>query len=96
MIDKKLVYKELDKVVDPEINLPITEMNLVDKVEIKDNDVTVEFHFTTPMCPPGFAMKIGQDIKQLVGQVKGVKSVHVKISGHFLAEQINAELEKNA
>jgi len=96
MIDKKLVYKELDKVVDPEVNIPITEMELVGKVEIHGDEVNVEFHFTTPLCPPAFALKIGQDVKHLVGKVPEVKKVKVKINNHFLADQINQELEKDA
>ncbi|TAL48325.1 DUF59 domain-containing protein [archaeon] len=96
MIDRKLVYKELDKVMDPEISMPITEMGLVDKVSIKGSTVSVQLHFTTPMCPPALGLKMGQDIKSTLKNVNGVKSVIVKVSNHYFAEQINKELsDKN-
>jgi ATP-binding protein involved in chromosome partitioning len=92
MVDRKLVYKELDKVLDPEIGMPITEMGLVDKVSIKGSTVSVGLHFTTPMCPPAFGLKMGQDIKKFIKQVNGVKKVNVKVKNNYFSEQINKEL----
>jgi len=61
--------KELAKVIDPEIGIPITEMKLIDNIEIKDNEVTIEYHLTMPFCPPVFALAIGQDIKRRVSAI---------------------------
>lgn len=89
------VIKELNKVVDPEVNVPITDMELVDEIKIEDGTVTVTFHFTTPYCPPVFAYKIGLDIKNYVSKLDGVKKVKVFIRDYYLAEKINAELNKD-
>ncbi len=72
-VDMKEVQRQLSKVIDPEIGVPIMEMNLIDKLDIKDGNVDIQYHATTPYCPPIFALKISQDMKSSVQQVKGVK-----------------------
>ena len=95
MVDKEAVMKELEKVVDPEIGVPITEMQLVDNIDIQDGNVAVEFHITTPFCPPVFAIKMAMDIKTLVSKLQDVKSVKVKVNGHYMSEKINEQVNAN-
>lgn len=84
------VNKELEKVVDPEIGLPITEMHLVDEITIKeDGELLIRYHLTAPFCPPIFAEDIGMNIKQLTAKLDGVKKVTVVLHGHALANEIN-------
>ena len=91
MVEKTDVVKELAQVVDPEVGVPITEMDLVDDIGIDDKTgiVSVGFHLTAPFCPPMFALEIAQDIKKRVGSLQGVKDVKVNMTGHFMAEEIN-------
>lgn len=89
LVAKEDVMKELAKVVDPEIGVPITEMKLVDNIEIKDGDVTVKYHLTMPFCPPVFALAIGQDIKKRVSGITGVSKVTAILSNHQMADEIN-------
>lgn len=93
-ITKTKVMKELEKVVDPEIGIPITEMKLIDNIKITGDKVLVEFHLTMPFCPAIFATKIASDIKKFVSKIKGVKSVEVKLKNHFMADEINKEINK--
>jgi metal-sulfur cluster biosynthetic enzyme len=84
------VNRELEKVVDPEIGLPITEMHLVDEITIKENgELFIKYHLTAPFCPPIFAEDIGMNIKQLTTKLDGVKKVTVILHGHALANEIN-------
>ncbi|MBI2648191.1 MAG: iron-sulfur cluster assembly protein [Thaumarchaeota archaeon] len=94
-VDLKDVQRQLSKVVDPEIGVPIVEMNLVDKLDINDGNVDIQYHATTPYCPPVFALKISQDIKSNVLQVKGVKDVKVTVTGHYLADAVNKQVNKS-
>ena len=94
MVDRKQIIKELNKVVDPEIGVPITDMDLVDEIKIDNGNISVTFHFTTPMCPPVFALKISLDIKNLISKLEGVKNVKVFLKDHYLAEKINKEINK--
>ncbi len=93
-VDLREVQKQISKVVDPEIGMPIVEMNLIDKLDVKDGEVDVEYHATTQYCPPVFALKISQDLKDGITQVKGVKSVKVLVTGHYFADAINRQVNK--
>ena len=76
-VDLKEVQRQLAKVVDPEIGVPVVEMNLIDKLVVQDGVVTIDYHATTPYCPPIFALKISQDMKSSAMGVKGVKGAVV-------------------
>ncbi|HUI86225.1 MAG TPA: iron-sulfur cluster assembly protein [Nitrososphaerales archaeon] len=93
-VDIKEVQKQVSKIVDPEIGMPIVEMNLIDKLDVKGGDVDVEYHATTQFCPPVFAMKISQDLRDSLLQVKGVKNVRVTVTGHYFADAINRQVNK--
>jgi metal-sulfur cluster biosynthetic enzyme len=93
-VDLREVQKQISKIVDPEIGMPIVEMNLIDKLDIKDGEVDVEYHATTQYCPPVFALKISQDLRDGIAQVKGVKSVKVLVTGHYFADAINRQVNK--
>ena len=95
-VDIKEVQKQISKIVDPEIGMPIVEMNLIDKLDIKDGQVDVEYHATTQYCPPVFALKISQDLRDNLMQVKGVKGVKVLVTGHYFADAINRQVNKPA
>ncbi len=90
MVTVDEVEKELEKVVDPEIGLPITEMHLVDEIAIKeDGELFIKYHLTAPFCPPIFAEDIGNNIRQLTSRLGGVKKVTVVLHGHALSDEIN-------
>ena len=93
-VDLKEVQRQVSKIVDPEIGMPIVEMNLIDKLDIKEGDVNVEYHATTQFCPPVFALKISQDLRDGLLQVKGVKNVRVTVTGHYFADAINRQVNK--
>ena len=95
-VDLREVQRQISKIVDPEIGMPIVEMNLIDKLDIKDGTVDVEYHATTQYCPPVFALKISQDLRDSITQVKGVKSVKVLVTGHYFADAINRQVNKPA
>ena len=95
-VDLKEVQREISKIVDPEIGMPIVEMNLIDKLDIKEGDVDVEYHATTQFCPPVFALKISQDLKDTLLKVKGVKTVKVMVTGHYFSDAINKQVNKPA
>jgi len=89
LVNKEEIMKELSKVIDPEIGIPITEMKLIDSIDIKDNEVKVEYHLTMPFCPPVFALAIGQDIKKRIMNMQGVTKVIAKLSNHQMSDEIN-------
>jgi metal-sulfur cluster biosynthetic enzyme len=95
-VDMREIQRQVSKIVDPEIGMPIVEMNLIDKLDVKDGDVNVEYHATTQFCPPVFALKISQDLRDGIASVKGVKNVRVMVTGHYFSDAINRQVNKPA
>lgn len=89
------IFDELSKIVDPEIDMSIVELELIDEVEIEDSDVKVDLHLTSPFCPAVFGFKICQDIHDNLLMVDGVDDVKVNVSNHFMAEQINNQVNNS-
>ncbi len=89
-VDMNRIHEELSKVIDPELGMSVMELQLIDKLDVKDNgEVEVEFHLTAQFCPPPFAMKIASDIKEGLMNVEGVKSVKVNVQGHYMSDYVN-------
>ena len=89
------IFDELSKIVDPEINTSIVELELIDEVDINNSDVKVDLHLTSPFCPAVFGFKICQDVHDNLFNVDGVDDVKVNVSNHFMAEQINNQVNNS-
>src|SRR5437899_12767968 len=90
MVTVDEITKELEKVVDPEIGLPITEMHLVDEIDIKDDGVLfIKYHLTAPFCPPIFAEDIGMNIREITSKFDGLKKGEVILHGDALGNEIH-------
>ncbi len=88
------IFEELTKIVDPEINVSIMELQLVDNVDIQDGNVKVDLHLTSPFCPAVFGFKIAQDVRDNLEKIEGIKKVTVNVSNHFMAEAINKQVNE--
>jgi len=73
------IFDELSKIVDPEINTTITELELIDEVDITDDLIKVDLHLTSPFCPAVFGFKICQDIHDNLLTIDEVKDVKVNV-----------------
>ena len=71
------VYEALEEVIDPELGLDFVSLGLVYDVEINAPDVYVTFTLTYPGCPIG--PQVSEQIKEFVGDLEGVESVHPKM-----------------
>ncbi len=89
------IFDELSKIVDPEINTTITELELIDEVDINGSDVKIDLHLTSPFCPAVFGFKICQDVHDNLLKVDGIDDVKVNVSNHFMAEQINNQVNNS-
>ena len=89
------IFDTLSKIVDPEINTPITELELIDEVDISADNVKVDLHLTSPFCPTVFGFKICQDIHDNLLQIDGVNDVKVNVSNHIAAELINNQVNSS-
>jgi metal-sulfur cluster biosynthetic enzyme len=89
---RRLIFDELTKIVDPEINVSIMELELIDNIDINGSSVKLDVHLTSPFCPAIFGFKIAQDIHDNLLKIDGVDDVKLNISNHFMAEAINNQV----
>ena len=89
------IFDELSKIKDPEIDTSITDLELIDEVDIGEDGVRVDLHLTSPFCPAVFGFKICQDIHDNLLMIDGVDDVEVNVSNHFMAEQINNQVNNS-
>jgi len=72
------VRKAIRAVKDPELNLNIVDIGLIYDVDVADEgDVRVTMTLTSPGCPSG--TEIIEQVKQVVGDMEGVRSVEVEL-----------------
>ncbi len=93
---RKKIFDALTPIVDPEINVSIMELQLVDNVDINDGTVKIDLHLTSPFCPAVFGFKIAQDVHDNIGKIESVKKVLVNVSNHFMAEAINKQVNEGS
>lgn len=74
---EETIYEALAGVEDPEINKPITELKMVESVNIDGSHVVVNILLTTAGCP--LRATITSDVENAVLSVPGVESVHVEM-----------------
>ena len=87
---EEAVRRALGKVLDPEINKPITDLGMVKSVSIAGGDVTVEVYLTVKGCP--MRETITQRVTDAVSEVDGVGSVHVELD--VMSDDQRTELRK--
>lgn len=89
---EKDIRLALDKVIDPEIHRPITQLNMVRGAQIDpDGKVTVEISLTTAGCP--LQDTIADDVTEAVAAVPGVTGVEVQM-GEMTDEEKQALRDK--
>jgi len=92
---RRQIFDELTKIVDPEINVSIMELELVDNVDINNSEVKIDLHLTSPFCPAIFGFKIAQDVHDYLLKIEGINDVKVNVSNHFMAEAINNQVNSS-
>lgn len=76
MLTETAVKEILDKIDDPELKKPLTDLGMIRSIEINGGDVTVGVTLTVPECP--MKEKISSDIISGVKTLSGVDSVKVE------------------
>lgn len=90
MTKERQVYHMLDKVYDPELDQPLTELGFIDHIKIAESEVEVIFRLPTYWCSPNFAYIMAEDIRTYVKDLDWVKEVKVTLIDHCASEEINS------
>lgn len=84
------VWDRLARVMDPELDEPVTGMGFVERVTLdRRGGVGVEFRLPTYWCSPNFAYLMAEGIRSEVATLPWVGQVEVRLLDHLFAEQIN-------
>jgi len=85
------VWRQLDRVTDPELDEPVTDMGFVESVTVGDDGVVdVAFRLPTFWCSPNFAYLMAADIRTEIEKLPWVTGVRVKLEDHMFADKVNA------
>ena len=85
------VMEALDRVIDPELRRPVTDLGMVSSVDIaEDGVVSVEVLLTVAGCP--LKDTITADTRREVGSVEGVTDVRVSLG--VMNDEQKAELRR--
>jgi len=68
------VQEALENVIDPELGLDFVELGLVYDIEIKDDEVFINFTLTSAGCPIG--PQVSEQMEEFVGDLPGISKVH--------------------
>ena len=74
---REQILTALSRVYDPEIRRPVTELGMIDRVDIDGGDVAVQALLTVEGCP--LQDTLSRDIESAVAGVAGVTSVNVSL-----------------
>lgn len=77
-MSEALIYQALSKVIDPELRIPLTELDMVGKISLQDGVAEVEIKLTITGCPA--ARRIEQETHDAVVKVPGVDKVNVTLT----------------
>ncbi len=69
--DRSAVLKALEKVIDPELQRPVTELDMVRDVDISDGVVSLTIVLTVAGCP--LRQSFENQVEQALADVPGVR-----------------------
>jgi metal-sulfur cluster biosynthetic enzyme len=85
------VWTCLGRVVDPELDEPITDLGFVERVAVSaQGEVEIEFRLPTYWCSPNFAFLMTEDIHLEVSSLAWAARVTVRLQDHMWGEEIAA------
>jgi ATP-binding protein involved in chromosome partitioning len=76
---QEAIYEALSKVIDPELRIPLTELDMVGDISVSvEGRADVEIKLTITGCPA--ARRIESEAKQAVESVAGVSAANIKLT----------------
>jgi ATP-binding protein involved in chromosome partitioning len=75
-VDRDAILKALERVIDPELRKPVTELDMVRGIELDGGSVAVTIALTVAGCP--LRSSFQEQVAQHVGAVQGVERVELR------------------
>lgn len=91
------LWESLRAVLDPELDEPITDLGFVARADVDDvGRAVVVILLPTYFCAPNFVHVMISDARDAALRTPGVRSVDVRVEGHFAAAEINRGVSSGA
>lgn len=85
---EQVVIQQLSQVIDPETNIDVIRMRLVQDLSVDENGkVTYIFRPSSPLCP--IAVPLALSILQAIGKVEGVTAQNMTVVDYVGADELN-------
>ena len=91
-LDRETIFKQLEKVLDPELDEPILKLGFVKSIQAESEHLTIELHLPTYWCAPNFSYMMAEDTRRELLTVQGLSDVTVRLKDHFAARTIEASV----
>ncbi|BAA81254.2 hypothetical protein APE_2242.1 [Aeropyrum pernix K1] len=89
MVSKSDIVRALEAVRDPELDIPITELGLIDSITTGSGEVVeVTIRMPTYWCSPNFTYMIVEDARKALEKLVGPARVKVFLKDHHDGERI--------
>lgn len=90
---KEAVVNKLQTVIDPETNVDVVRMRLVNNLKIDENGkATYTFRPSSPLCP--IAVPLAMMIIKAIGEVDGITSQTITVIDYVEADKLNEMLKE--
>lgn len=89
-LDREVIFKRLEKVLDPELDEPILQLGFVKSIGAENGYLTIELHLPTYWCAPNFSYMMAEDTRRELLTVESLHDVTVRLTDHFAATEIEA------
>jgi metal-sulfur cluster biosynthetic enzyme len=87
LVVKQEIISRLKEVIDPETNVDVMRMRLVEELTVDQHGVvSYTFRPSSPLCP--IAVYLITKIKKVVSEVPRVKAQKIKVEGYLAAEEL--------
>ena len=89
-LDREVIFKQLEMVLDPELDESILKLGFVKSIAAENGHLTIELHLPTYWCAPNFSYMMAEDTRRELLTVGGIHDVTVRLKDHFAAGTIEA------
>jgi len=87
------VIERLKEVIDPETNVDVIRMRLVEDLVVDDSGkAQYTFRPSSPLCP--IAVYLAVEIKKAVAEVPGITDQQIRIEGYLAADELSQLINK--
>lgn len=87
---ERRVWEALGRVMDPELDEPVTDLGFVYEWGVQDGVARVRLRLPTFFCAPNFAWMMVADAHDALSGLEGVTVADVRLDDYFASDEINA------